>query len=698
MPALPGGSADKLGNQYEAWWTLLRIGDLLTGRAARIRLEPPAPEGTGVEFWIDEQGTRWCEQVKDAPAGGPWTIGRLIREGVLASVRDHLANGHEIRLVVSTVATILAGLSSGGAESTTIKEFRSVLNRKEFDELPNVAAAWGTDDETTWRYLQHVHVEHHPHETLGRLVHQTYERLVQGDPEAAIDALGGWLTKHLQEVLTAPKIWAYLSAAGHPRRLLAGDPDTLAALHATVERQKRRADDAQPTIGVVEQPHVAQLVEHLAPGAEHQIVIVHGRAGSGKSTVASEAVSQLVQQGWYAAALRMDALNAGTRSARALGKDSDLAESPVILLDGVADGSPAVLLVDQLDAVSTYAGRIPESFDAVTELLEQARLIPTLKVLLVIRTVDLQQDPRLRHLQADTTRATSLAIGDLDPEAVRRALQAGGIDVTALTEATLHLLRVPLHFAVFSRLSPEAQRVPYRTLPELYDRYTSELRQQVERQVGRLDWAGIITVLVDHMNQRESLFAPEAVLDSFPRLEVNSLVSASVLVRDGTRIGFFHETYFDYLFARAFVSGGHDLHDFLADSGQYLFRRAQARQVLEYLAATDREEFRRTVLRLLTSDRIRPHLRDVVAGVLRQLDVGPDDVRCLESVIFGGGSIEARLLPLLSSPAWFDAADQAGCWEAWLDDPAKSDKAGDQLIWAARNRPKRVAELVAPYV
>ena len=223
-----------------------------------------------------------------------------------------------------------------------------------------------------------------------------------------------------------------------------------------------------------------------------------------------------------------------------------------------------------------------------------------------------------------------------------------------------------MHFAVFSRLSPEAQRIPYRTLPELYDQYTTEVRQQVERQLGHLSWADIITVLVDHMNQQETLLAPEAALDPFPRLEVNSLVSASVLVRDGTQVGFFHETYFDYLFARAFVTGGHDLHDFLADSGQYLFRRAQARQVLEYLAATDRKEFRQTVVRLLTSDRIRAHLRDVVAGVLRQLDVDPDDVRCLESVIFGDGSVEARLLPLLSTPAWFDAADQAGRWEAWL--------------------------------
>jgi len=147
---------------------------------------------------------------------------------------------------------MLDGLSNRAAKSASLDEFRSALNSDESDELPNVADAWGTDSEETWRFLQHVHVEHHPREVLGGLVHLTYELLVQGDPDAAIDALGSWLTKHLQEVLTAPEIWAYLSGAGFPRRPLAGDPDTLAALTATIERQRRRADAAQPAIGLVD--------------------------------------------------------------------------------------------------------------------------------------------------------------------------------------------------------------------------------------------------------------------------------------------------------------------------------------------------------------------------------------------------------------------------------------------------------------
>ncbi|MEU3706144.1 hypothetical protein AB0E82_28045 [Streptomyces anulatus] len=114
------------------------------------------------------------------------------------------------------------------------------------------------------------------------------------------------------------------------------------------------------------------------------------------------------------------------------------------------------------------------------------------------------------------------------------------------------------------------------------------------------------------MSRRESVTVPYALLDRFARTDLAVLASAGVLLHaENGRIGFFHETYFDYLFTHSFVLAGHDLHDFLAASGQALFRRAQTRQVLEHLRDTDRRTFRHTAVRLLTLDLVRPHLRFV---------------------------------------------------------------------------------------
>jgi predicted ribonuclease YlaK len=68
------------------------------------------------------------------------------------------------------------------------------------------------------------------------------------------------------------------------------------ALTVTVERQQRRAELALPTIGVIEQPYTAQVTQQLLSGHEQQVVILDGRAGSGKSKVATEAVSELASR------------------------------------------------------------------------------------------------------------------------------------------------------------------------------------------------------------------------------------------------------------------------------------------------------------------------------------------------------------------------------------------------------------------
>lgn len=697
LSALPGGPADKLGNRYEDWWTLMRVADVLRGRATRIRLEPPGEAGAGAEFWIDEPGRRWYEQVKNAQH--TWTLKQLIGKGVLPALVGHLRAGHHVRLVLSTTAPELTALSDRARAAMSLQEYTSmVLAQDERLKFGELARAWGIADSTAWEYLKRVKVEQQPAEHLRHLVHLTYEMLVLGDPEVVVNELRGWLNDMLHQVLTAPMIWAHLEAKGFRRNALAGEPTVVEALTATVERHRRRIDAARPVIGTVTHPYVSQILERLSAADGRQVLLVHGKAGSGKSTIAADALRELISVGWSAAVVRMDTADPVLQTAAALGRAFDLPGSPAVLLAGVADDSPAVLLVDQLDAVSTYSGRMPDSYDAVAELLDQVASLPNIKVVLAVRTADLKADSRIRSLLADESRVETLKIGDLALEDVRTALKRSSIDMVMLSQATLELLRVPLHLAIFSSLSSGSQTAPYRTLSDLYERFTDELRRDLGRQVGHLDWMGITGTLVRFMSEHERLDAPTAILDAADPAEVAALVSRGVLVKEGARIGWFHETYFDYLFARGFVASGGDLHDFLAESGQHLFRRAQIRQVLEFLAATDRDAFRRTVVRLLASNTVRLHLQDIAVTVLAGLDADAADWQAVEQLAFSGHKLGHRLAGLLSLPRWFDAADAAGRWEALLADPAKVDSAAHQLVIAARERPERVTALVSPYI
>src|SRR5205823_4050693 len=90
---LPGGPADKIGNRYELLWTVGRMAEVLDERATSIRLEPPGPEGEGVEFWLQRAEGVQYEQVKIQHGGtGRWSLGDLIQRRILQNFAQKLTD------------------------------------------------------------------------------------------------------------------------------------------------------------------------------------------------------------------------------------------------------------------------------------------------------------------------------------------------------------------------------------------------------------------------------------------------------------------------------------------------------------------------------------------------------------------------------------------------------------------------------
>ncbi|MET9493855.1 ATP-binding protein [Streptomyces sp. NPDC006552] len=502
-------------------------------------------------------------------------------------------------------------------------------------------------------------------------------------------AVGSW---NQYTILEAPQ-----ATSGAPHGPDAADA-TREAVHAVRRRFLRRGKSVRPPFGMAARPHAQELVDRLVAGDGPATFVCEGPAGMGKSAVVEEVIGQVADRGWPVLPFRMDEVEADDRTAEAVGSRLRLPGSPAALIVQVAQGGPALLVVDQLDAVSSYSGRIPEVFEAVDEMLETLADSPNVKVVLVARTVDVEKDPRLTSLVDKKDTVARFVLGLLDDQAVRAVLERGSTPPEKLDTETLALLRTPLHLAVFSRLTKGARTTAYRSLQDLYAQYTEDQRHAAERTLPPEGWPAITQQLVEEMSRRETVTVPFALLDRFPRAHLAVLCSAGTLLHaENGRIGFFHETYFDYLFARSFVLAGHDLHDFLAASGQALFRRAQTRQVLEHLRDTDRTAFRHTAVRLLTSDLVRPHLRFVVVAVLEQLDATSEDWATLEPLAWGEDVTSGNLRRLLALPSWFEAAD-TGRWERWLATPEVVPLVLPQLEWGTPHHPARITELLEPYL
>ncbi len=173
----------------------------------------------------------------------------------------------------------------------------------------------------------------------------------------------------------------------------------------------------------------AQLLARLdTQGSD--CVLTGRRAGAGKTGCVLEFVEKLRSEDIPVLAFRLDRLDPVSTTIE-LGQRLGLDESPALVLAAAAAKGNAVLVIDQLDAISTTSGRTTGFLDAVEALLNEARgLRPRsqIHVVVVCREFDWKNDHRLRKLLP--TEHNHVAVGEFSNDEVNSVLQAARFDVT----------------------------------------------------------------------------------------------------------------------------------------------------------------------------------------------------------------------------------------------------------------------------
>jgi hypothetical protein len=686
--AFAGGSADKVGNEYETWWTLRRVTQLLRGEIEAMTVEPLGADGA--ELWVESQGVRTYDQVKFR-SSGTWTPTRLRSDGVLAKLGPYYAVGSKVLLLLSQPSEELEQLihmaetTASGAEL-----WSSVTSTTGLDLLRD---AWGVDRDETRTYLAHTSVRHDGMQHLREYVDLTFETLVLGETPSAIGAVRRFLDEQVNMTFAAPLVWAALEKAGFPPRPQLEPGPTISQLQGLLERHVRAVRRSTPSAGTIGRREVTEIVDAIS-STRAPVLLVAGKAGAGKSIVVADAAEGLSRAGHHVAAVRLDRLPPTTSTAAQLGVAMDLRSSPVVTLSEVSpSGFDGILIIDQLDAVSNYSGRMPAVYEAVDDAINQARLLGNVRVILAVRSIDLQEDPRLRRLAGENV--PTIEVGELDAGEVRDYLSRIDTDPTKVDASTLQLLRLPIHLYVFSALAPQMRREPYGTLTSLYAAFTRAFRLRLELAAYPDEWPEVSRVLVERMNSDEALAVPLGALDHIRPLYVEALISANVLVEEDGRVSLFHETFFDFLFAKSFVPRDGALVEWFLNSGQGLFRRSQLRQLLTYIATEDRRTFVSQVLAIADSA-LRPHLVSIAYTVLASFNPTPSDWMAIRRLISSDNPFLPRAIGLVGDPRWFAVIDTAGDAEKLLDDPLWIDFVPRMVGRLAADFPDRVLELLAP--
>lgn len=299
-----------------------------------------------------------------------------------------------------------------------------------------------------------------------------------------------------------------------------------------------------------------------------------------------------------------------------------MTDSPIRVLSKLQPGKRIAVVIDQLDAVSTASGRLSPLaglLDGLLKDIDGARANNTeILLFLACREFDIDNDAQLRHLKS--RKHITQKIGKLSKDevlAIVRPLLRG----QSLTDKQLEILRLAQNLALFVQILGDAQDgASFNSQQDLFDRYWSTKREAARRKSGVDHWNEAIDAFVDYANSEQTLSVPIERLDGPPPMYLEAMLSEGVVLKDGQRLRFRHESFFDYSYCRRLFSKSVDVVSQWEHDEQHLFRRSQVRQWLTYIRAREQSAFLNCVRRLLASPTIRAHIKTHVLQVVMAVD------------------------------------------------------------------------------
>lgn len=698
MTPRPGGEADKVGNRYESRWTVDKLLDVCNGRARSITVEPSGPDGAGVEFLLTRaDGSVEAHQVKRQHGNSPgWTLAALEREGVLGSALRHTGQGRDFAFISVVPCRTLDELTTRARGSDRLSAFRGSLSATLTTEFDFLVSVWG-GAEAAYETLQQVRVAWPDEREIDDKNRTVAEVLFEGGSgAAAAAALGQIIADNLGQTLTARDIRERVAAYGF--RPVDGS-GTGAGVREAIERTTAAwaaGVEARLLEPRIERGEAQQLT--VALGQQSKVVLLSGTAGSGKTGVIYQAVEELRESG-PVLAISLDQIEAFSSTTELGVERLGLPSSPIVALANAAGpDAPSVLVVDQLDAVSLASGRMPTTFPHIETLIREASANPNMRVVLVCRSFDVDNDFRLRSL-ADRTDVTRLEVGPLSDEQVSAAVGHLGIAFDDLALRQKALLRAPLHLVLLAAIVGQSDVLRFQNAKDLFDAFYERKRSLCNARRARpLRYDEVLRLLAHDMSRRQRLSSPVVLLEHAGLTEEGDvLASENVLSRGRNSIGFFHEAFFDYVFARDWVAREQTVLDFLRSQDQELFRRAQVRQVLLHFQAEDPSRFRDEIEGLLRAEDIRFHIKQVVLALITQLtSPSLDDLGMVERVAADRPLWASHLWRAVCTPAWFQTLTTTEVLQAWLTstDEDRQQVAIDVLVEGVRSDPETAATVL----
>ena len=392
------------------------------------------------------------------------------------------------------------------------------------------------------------------------------------------------------------------------------------------------------------------LIENKVSSNEASTTLILGKPGTGKSALLSFIANMLIEKGFPVLGIKADMLPKSVSNLLDLQKYLQLSYPIHESLMRCYENKPPILVIDQLDALSELVDRNSDRLNVLLDLIQSISNTNRVHVISSCRWFEYQHDVRLTTIDAEKIDLTLPSWGN-----VEIVLKEAGFLVDNFSEETKALCSVPLHLKILLDLKfKDADAKIPSSLQALLENIW---QQRVVTGANVSDKIDIIERLSNKMAEDEELWVARVFADSNPDA-FQELQRANILKLDdaGLRIGFVHQTYFDFARARSFATGQKILSDFVIQRQDGLFVRPILLRTLAYLRDASPKTYSKELAKLWKIEGLRSHIKNLLLEFIGSVE-NPNEIEssCLLPLFEDDKLKYKTLLSIAGSPGWFNA-------------------------------------------
>lgn len=334
--------------------------------------------------------------------------------------------------------------------------------------------------------------------------------------------------------------------------------------------------------------------------------VVSGKAGSGKTTIMRAVYEVCKKENIAILGVKADSQSASNESQ--LKENLNLSIPIVDSFRQLAQMGSAVLLVDQLDALSKNFTNNSSQMRTYISIVEKLKKEKQIKIIISVREYDAQSDEILLALNKESIKKFSINI--LSEEEVYNILTTCGIPSQALSKTLIETLKVPIYLSLYVRLQDSnTNNTDLLTPLSLYQSFYYHIlkRMKNSKRVEKL-----LKNIVSDMFEQSLLSIPSQEYKIIDPEIFASLISSGILVESQGRVTFFHQTFFEYLYVRNFLKEGKSILHFIKKNKQSIRIRTLLSTYLELTRESFPKEYLNILREVLLGDEYMIHIKNLI--------------------------------------------------------------------------------------